>query len=66
MTQDLLIAPPTWSTSECVTVATTEHCCAFLTGVPPVYEAISTEQGWTLPCVITEDETGAVTAWRAV
>lgn len=66
MAQDLLIAPPTWSTTECVTVATSEQCCAFLTGVPPVYEALATEQSWTLPCVVTEGDDGEITAWRAL
>lgn len=64
--QDLLIAPPSWSATECVTVATTENCCAYLTGIPPVYEALASEQGWTVPCVITEDDGGAVTSWRAI
>ena len=64
--QDLLIAPPTWTAQEATACAITEHCVAYYTGIPPVYVPISIEQGWTVPCVITEDADGTISAWRAV
>lgn len=64
--QDLLIVPPTWSASEATSVAVSESCVAYLVGIPPVYMAQADAEGWTVPCVVTEDADGSISAWRAV
>ena len=64
--QDLLIIPPTWSASEATSVAVSEACVAYLVGIPPVYSAQADVEGWTVPCVVTEDADGSISAWRAV
>jgi hypothetical protein len=35
-------------------------------GIPPVYAMQADAQGWTVPCVVTEDADGSISAWRAV
>ena len=64
--QDLLIVPPTWSASEATSVAVSEACVAYLVGIPPVYAMQADAEGWTVPCVVTEDADGSISAWRAV
>lgn len=64
--QDLLIVPSDWSTAESTGTAIAEGCVAYYTGIPPVLEPIAQADGWTVPCVITEDDTGAISAWRAI
>ncbi len=64
--QDLLIVPPTWSASEATSVAVSEACVAYLVGIPPVYTAQADAEGWTVPCVVTEDADGSISAWRAI
>lgn len=64
--QDLLIVPPTWTASEATSVAVSEACVAYLVGIPPVYTAQADAEGWTVPCVVTEDADGSISAWRAL
>jgi hypothetical protein len=64
--QDLLIVPPTWTASEATALAVSECCVAYLVGIPPVYAMQADAQGWSLPCVVTEDADGSISAWRAV
>ena len=64
--QDLLIVPPTWTASEATALAVSECCVAYLVGIPPVYAMQADAQGWSLPCVVTEDADGSLSAWRAV
>lgn len=49
-------------------VATTlaNDAVGYYTGVPPKWQALAEEQGWTLPCVVTEDENGNVVSWAPV
>lgn len=65
MTQKILVVSLETPASDAVQMAVTNNCCAFLSGIPPVYGPLAVEQGWTLPCVITEDETGAIVSWEA-
>ena len=44
-------------------LALANHCVGYFMGVPPCYAQLAQEQGWTLPCVITEDADGNVAAW---
>ena len=64
--QDLLIVPPTWTVSEATSVAVSEACVAYLVGIPPVYMAQADAEGWTVPCVVTEDADGSISAWRVL
>lgn len=65
MQKDLIVAVGT-SSEEATALALANGCVGFYTGVPPKWAALSEEQGWTLPCVITEDENGAVVSWAPV
>ena len=47
-------------------LAVANGCCGFYTGIPPVWMAQAAEQGWTLPCVLTDDGTGSIVAWSPV
>ena len=38
-------------------------CSGYYTGIPPVYASMAAEQAWTLPCVLTDDGSGAIVAW---
>ena len=49
-----------------IQLATLNDCSALLQGIPPVYMAQAETDGWSLPCVITEDDTGAIVAWKPV
>jgi len=63
---EIFIAPTSWSSSEAIAAAIDNGCAAVLSGIPPVYQATADEQGWTLPCIITEGAGGAITDWRPV
>lgn len=66
MTQKILIATEDMPTNEAVQMAIANGCCAFFTGIPTSMQAQASAEGWTLPCVITEDETGTIIAWGPV
>jgi len=66
MTQKILIVAPGTETSVAIQMAVANGCCAFLSGIPLSMQAQAEAEGWTVPCVITEDETGAIIAWAPV
>lgn len=62
MTQTWLVFPlPVPSDALAVTIAA--GAVGFYSGIPPKWSGIAEEQGWTLPCIVTEDETGNVVSW---
>lgn len=61
-----LIVPIGTSTETATALAVANGCTGFYLGVPPVMSAMAIEQGWTLPCVVTENEDGIVVAWAPV
>lgn len=61
-----LIVPVGTSSDDATALAVANGCAGFYTGIPPVLQEMATEQGWTLPCVITEDESGVVISWEPV
>jgi len=65
MTKYLVVAVGTPS-QDATALAVANGCVGFYSGVPPVWSQIAVEQGWTLPCVVTEDESGAVISWAPV
>lgn len=64
--QNLLIVDPTMPIDAAIQLATLNDCSALLQGIPPVYMAQAETDGWMLPCVITEDDTGAIVSWKPV
>jgi pantothenate kinase type III len=66
MTQKILIVSVGTSTEDAVQMAIANGCCAFLSGIPTSMQAQAQAEGWTVPCVVTEDETGAIVAWTPV
>lgn len=65
MTKFLIVVAGTPS-EEATALAVANGCAGFYQGVPPILQAQATYEGWTLPCVITEDENGAVVSWAPV
>lgn len=63
MTQTWIVFPAPAPT-DAVEVAVAAGAVGFFVGVPPVWSGLSEEQGWTLPCVVTENEDGVVTSWQ--
>ena len=64
--QNLLIVDPAMAIDAAIHLATLNDCSALLQGIPPVYMAQAETDGWMLPCIITEDDTGAIVAWKPV
>lgn len=62
MTLHLIVAVGT-SSEKATALAVANGCVGFYTGVPPCYAQLAEAQGWTLPCVISEDSDGNVVAW---
>jgi hypothetical protein len=52
--------------ADAVAITVANGAAGYYTGIPPKWSGISTEQGWTLPCVIEEDEEGNVVSWAPV
>lgn len=57
---------PAPAPADAVAITAANDAVGFYTGIPPRMLALSEEQGWTLPCVIEEDEEGNVTSWAPV
>lgn len=66
MTQKWLVVAVGTPAADAIALAVANGCVGFYQGVPPVLQETATEQGWTLPCVITEDENGVVVSWEPV
>jgi hypothetical protein len=49
--------------AEATALAVENGCVGYYQGIPPVWRGIAEEQGWSLPCVVTESEDGSVIAW---
>lgn len=59
-----LIVSEGTSFDSALSLAQANDCVGWYTGIPPVWVQLAAEQGWTLPCVVTQDaETGDVTGW---
>lgn len=65
MKKDLIVAPGT-STEEATALAIANNCVGFYVGIPPALQGQAELEGWTLPCVITEDGEGVVVSWAPV
>jgi len=61
-----LIVPVGTSPQDATALAIANGCGGFYVGIPPIMQAMAEEQGWTLPCVVTEDENGLVIGWEPV
>jgi len=67
MTQKILIAHPSWTEQQISESIATNGCCAYFVGVPMSLTGISQSQGWSIPCVITEDiETSDIITHQAI
>jgi len=55
---------PVPAPADAIAVTNANDAVGFYTGIPPKWQALSEEQGWTLPCVITENEDDIVTSWQ--
>jgi len=62
MQKDLIVVAGT-PVEEATALAVANGCVGFYTGIPPKWASLSVEQGWLLPCVVTTDDSGAVTSW---
>lgn len=65
MNKFLIVAVGTPS-EDATALAIANGCPGFYTGIPPVLQAQAEAEGWTLPCIVTEDETGTVVSWAPV
>ena len=61
-----LVVPVGTSSQDATALAVANGCVGFYTGIPPVWSELAALQGWTLPCVVTEDENGAIISWAPV
>ena len=61
-----LVVTATTSPEEATALAIANGCVGFYTGIPPKWEPLAVEQGWTLPCVLTVNEADEVTSWTPV
>jgi len=49
--------------ADAIAITSANDAVGFFTGIPPRWQTIAEEQGWTLPCVVVEDEDGNVASW---
>jgi hypothetical protein len=43
------------------------NCAGWINGVPPAMQFLASEQGWSIPCVIVQDEQeGEILSWYEV
>lgn len=61
-----LIVDPSTSFDDALAMSTANDCVGWYSGVPPVWQGMSADQGWTLPCTVTQDAEGDVTGWAPV
>lgn len=64
MTKWLIFPVP--APADAIAITAANDAVGFYTGVPPKWAALSEEQGWTLPCVVEEDDEGNVVSWAPV
>jgi hypothetical protein len=62
MTTKWLVFPDP-APADAVDITRTNGAVGFYTGVPPVWAALSGEQGWTLPCVLVLEADETVLSW---
>lgn len=65
MTKFLIVVAGT-SSEEATELALANGCGGFYQGIPPILQGQAEAESWTLPCVVTEDETGTVISWAPV
>lgn len=62
--QKYLIVDLGTAPADATALAVTHGCCGFYTGLPENLTTQAAAEGWTLPCVLTDDGTGAIVAWE--
>lgn len=63
-TQKLAIVAVGTPPADAVALAETYACGGYYTGLPEVWSTQAAAEGWTLPCVVTQNlETGEIVAW---
>lgn len=65
MRKDLIVVAGT-PEDQATALAVANGCVGFYQGIPQSMLALSEEQGWTLPCVVEEDDEGNVVSWAPV
>lgn len=65
MKKDLIVVVGT-PEDEATALAVANGCTGYYQGVPPALQGQAEAEGWTLPCVITEDGDGVVVSWTPV
>lgn len=65
MKKDLIVVAGT-PAEEATALAIANGCVGFYQGIPPIMRTLAEAQGWTLPCVVEEDEEGNVVSWAPV
>ena len=61
-----LVVPVDFPSEIATQLAIANNCAGFYSGIPPKWAVLSNTQGWTLPCVVIEDEAGNVLSWFPV
>lgn len=64
--QKYLIVTADTDPADATALALANGCCGFYTGLPENFAAQAASEGWTLPCVLTDDGTGAIVTWEPV
>lgn len=65
MRKDLIVVAGT-PEDQATALAVANGCVGFYQGIPQSMQAQADAQGWTLPCVIEEDDEGNVVSWAPV
>ena len=50
--------------ADATALAIQHGCCGFYTGIPESMQAQASAEGWTLPCILTDDGTGYINQWE--
>ena len=61
-----LVVPTGFPSETATELAVSNGCAGFYTGIPPKWVVLSEQQGWTLPCIVTEDDDGNAVSWAPV
>jgi hypothetical protein len=61
-----LVAAPGTSPDDARALALANGCAGYYLDMPPVWQAQASDEGWTLPCVVTLGDEGTVANWTPV
>lgn len=67
MIQKILIAHPSWNEQQINERVIENGCCAYFVSIPMGMTGVAEQQGWVIPCVVSEDvDTSEIVSWVPV